>query len=309
MCLCVCALKWQQRKRFDALFWGLNLMFITFFSTGLTMFLTRANSQLFTAIKWLTSAAAVTMALSVGSSVSAAQEPATATEDAAAAVFSSEQKAAIERIVHDYLVEHPEVLVEVAQSLEAKQMYVQEQALTEAIEFFRQDEFIPRRGDVNAPHYLIEFFDYNCGYCKVVRDFTKRLAEDYDLVTIYVEFPILSALSVRASAIGLALFAQDPEKYLRYQDLLMTADTRITSEDQIKDAVKAVGGDYDKLSEAVNNDPRIQKALRKNMELGQKMGVQGTPYFILDGTVIRGAVKDYSTFTDIIEAAQDSSKK
>lgn len=221
-------------------------------------------------------------------------------------VFSSAEQEAIKQLVHDYLIEHPEVLVEVAQALEAKQLYSQEQSLTEAIKFFREDEFVPRRGDLDAKHYLIEFFDYNCGYCKVVREHTKRLAEDYDLVTIYVEFPILSALSVRASAIGLALFAQDKDKYLEYQDILMTADTRITEESQIQDAVKKVGADYEQLSEQINSDPRIQMALRKNMELGQKIGVQGTPFFILDGTVIRGAVKDYSTFEDIIKAAEKS---
>lgn len=220
-------------------------------------------------------------------------------------IFSAQEQEAIKQLVHDYLVNHPEILVEVAQSLEAQQQLLQNQSLSEAIDFFRNDDFVPRRGNKDAKHYLIEFFDYNCGYCKVVREHTKRLASDYDLVTIYVEFPILSALSVRASAIGLALFSQNPADYLEYQDILMQANTRITSEDQIKDAVKQVGGDYEQLSAQINDDPRIQQALRKNMELGQKIGVQGTPFFILDGAVIRGAVKDYSTFEDIIKAHKE----
>lgn len=228
----------------------------------------------------------------------------TVSEEELAQVFSQKEQAAIKQLVHDYLIAHPEILVEVAQALEAQQQFIQNQSLSEVIEFFRNDDFVPRRGDADAKHYLIEFFDYNCGYCKVVREYTKRLAQDYDLVTVYVEFPILSALSVRASAIGLALFAEDPAKYLEYQELLMNSAVRITDEDQIISAVKEVGGDYEKLSAQINDDPRIQQALRKNMELGQKIGVQGTPFFILDGTVIRGAVKDYSTFEDIVKAAE-----
>lgn len=217
--------------------------------------------------------------------------------------FTPEQEQELHTIIHDYLVSHPEVLVDAAKAFEAQQLDAQEQALTEVIDYLRNDDFTPVRGDRKAPHYLIEFFDYNCGYCKVVRSLTKKLQDEYDLVTIYVEFPILSALSARAAAIGLAMYSQSPEKYLQYQDILMQINTRITDEEQIKDAVAKVGGNYDELSELVNSDKRIQTALRKNMELGQKIGVQGTPFFILDGTVIRGAVKEYSTFEDIIKAS------
>ena len=255
----------------------------------------------FSSSKKVLSTAAACMAASALLSFSplshAAEEP-----------FTAEQKKAIETMVHEYIVSHPEVLVEAAQALESRKMASQEQALDAAITHFRNDKNTPVRGDRKSPHYLIEFFDYNCGYCKVVRPFTKKLQEKYKVAIHYVELPILSPMSMRASAIGLALYKQDPEKYLIYQDELMNPKSRITSEDQLKAAVKKAGADYDKINAIATDDPAVGDTLRKNMEISQQIGLQGTPFFILDGKVIRGAVKDFSVFEDIIKQAEKEAK-
>lgn len=218
--------------------------------------------------------------------------------------FSDQQKAHIETIIHDYIVNNPEILVEAAKALEAKQVLGQQAALKQAIDYFTQDKNTPARGSRTAKNYVIEFFDYNCGYCKVVRPLTKELQEKNDVVIYYVELPILSPLSVKASAIGLAIYQQDAPKYFVYQDELMKPKVKITSEEQIKAAVKKAGANYEALNKAVNDNNTVQESLRRNMEISQQIGVQGTPFFIVNGEVIRGAVKDYATFEKILKESQ-----
>lgn len=215
-------------------------------------------------------------------------------------VFTEEQTKAIEDIVHDYLLAHPEILVEVGKKLQQQQLAVQEEHTKQIIDQILNDPDIPMEGDPDAKHYLIEFFDYNCGYCKSARDMMYRLAEETDLKVYYIEMPVLSPMSVRASAIGLALFFQDRDKYLKYQKYLMSQKTHLKEESQIRKAVEYVEADYDKLSKFVNDDPKIQEALRKNMELGDALGMQGVPLFILDGHILRGAVKSYESLKDFL---------
>ena len=227
-----------------------------------------------------------------------------AAQAAPSEVFNAEEKAAIEQIVREYLVSHPEILVDTARALEEAQQQMQQELITTAIDELRANDMVPVRGNRDAKHYLIEFYDINCGYCKVVRPYTHRLAQEEDVAIFYIEFPILSETSVKAAAIGLALYQQDPQKYFDYQEQVMSYQGKIDSEEQLRVFITQVGGDYDKIATKAMTDIKIQRALRANMALGQNLGVHGTPYFILDGEVIRGAIKDYSVFADIIKRHQ-----
>ena len=142
--------------------------------------------------------------------------------------------------------------VEASKALETQAAENQQAALEQVSSMIRADPMVPVRGKPNAKHYLIEFFDYNCGYCKVVRPYTKKFLKDNDAAIFYVELPILSPISVRASAIGLALYKVDHDKYFIYQDALMESKEKITSEDQLKAAVKKAKGDYEALSKMVS---------------------------------------------------------
>lgn len=211
-----------------------------------------------------------------------------------ASEFSDEEKANIEQIVHDYLVKNPQVLVEALQSLESQQAQEAAKVLDSAIEFFLNEPNIPSRGAKDYKHYMIEFFDYNCGYCKQVRPLTREFATKHGVRTFYVELPILNEHSVKASAIGLALFKKDPEMYFKYQDILMSSKERLDSSDKIKAAVEQVGGSYAELEQEAKANLEVQNALRKNLQVAREIGLQGTPFFIIDGNVIRGAVRNMS---------------
>lgn len=219
-------------------------------------------------------------------------------------VFDETQTQAIEDIVRNYLLEHPELLLEVSHKLQQQQLAAKEQQYMEVIDQILADPNVPMEGKKDAKHYLIEFFDYNCGYCKASREYLYRLADEEDLRVYYIEMPVLSPMSVQASAIGLTLLQEDYEKYMRYQKYLMGKKEPIKSEEQIKDAVKHVGADYDALSERFKNDPQVQAVLRQNMDYGEALDVQGVPLSILDGHIIRGVVKSY----DALKAFLDTSK-
>ena len=131
------------------------------------------------------------------------------------APFNDAQMAALEEIIHSYIVTHPEVLVEAAQMMELRRQVEQRLKVEDLAQELVKNEQIPVRfGDENSKHHVIEFFDYNCGYCKKIRPLTERLAKEHpDLQVIYVEFPILSATSIQAATIAAALYVKDKEKY------------------------------------------------------------------------------------------------
>ncbi len=237
-------------------------------------------------------------ALALAAGLGLAALPAAADE-----ALSAAQRSEIEQIVHDYIVSHPEVLLEAAQALEARQAAALEQRFKEAVAFYRTDEMTPRRGKAGAKHYLIEYFDYNCGYCKVIRPYIERLAAEYELERIYVEFPILSETSITASLYGLALYKEDPEAYFRYQDDLMAERGKIDSEAKVRAALERAGADFDHLT-AVIKSGAVQPALQHNLQLGRELGISGTPMLILDDKVIRGAVSGYEALKAVVDQTE-----
>ena len=215
--------------------------------------------------------------------------------------FSPEQKQEIETIIHDYLMNNPQVLIEVAQTLDRQQKEAAKKQFDSVVESIIANKDLPRRGGGEKPkHYLIDFFDYNCGYCKKIRPLTERLAKEHpDLQVIYVEFPILSATSIQAATIAAALYVKDKEKYFAYHDKLMAETKKIDSLDYIKAAVKEVGADFDELS-ALAKEQNVGMVLGQNISLGKTLAITGVPYMILDGQEIRGAINSYEALESML---------
>lgn len=241
-------------------------------------------------------AAALMAAVFGCAALPAAAEP---EEAPAAEVFTAAERSAVEQIVHDYLINHPEVMYEVMAKLEQDQQNQFAKLLEDTAAELRFDPLTPMRGDPKAEHYLIEFFDYNCGYCKVVRQLTEKLAAEHNMHAVYIEFPILSRESMQAALAGLALYQMDKEKYFAYQQDLMTKGTRVSSSADIKAAVERTGASWEAVQRGAESVP-IQNRLRANLDLGRRLGVTGTPFFIIDGRVLRGAVNDYNALESLL---------
>lgn len=214
--------------------------------------------------------------------------------------LSAEQRAQIESVVHDYLVSHPEVLIEAAQAMEEKRQAEAARTVARISSEILNDPRIPSRfgpAEGEVKHTIIEFFDYNCTYCKQARPLIEDFAGKHGVKVYYVEFPVLSALSAEASLIGMALFEDSPEKYFIYQDFLMARMEKLDNRATIEEAVEKAGGDFEALMEKAKGEA-LQNSVGSNIDRGRAIGVPGVPFFIVDGKPLRGGV----TSLEVLEA-------
>jgi protein-disulfide isomerase len=141
-------------------------------------------------------------------------------------------------------------------------------------------------GDVT----LVEFFDYNCGYCKkALADVQTLMKSDSKLRVVLKDFPVLGPDSVEASRVALAVKNQLPApKLFDYHVKVMDSRGRVNGERAMAVA-KDMGVDMARLQKDVES-PEVRNALQENMALGDKLSLTGTPAFIVGETVIPGAV-------------------
>jgi protein-disulfide isomerase len=211
-----------------------------------------------------------------------------------ASPFNEQQRQAIGEIVRDYLLKNPELLQEVMGELEKRQAEQQQVAQASALKENRQTL-------LNAPHSivggnpqgdvtLIEFFDYNCGYCKKALADVRALAKaDPKLRLVIKDFPVLGPDSVEASQVSLAVKNQiDGEKLFDYHVRLLESRGRVNGERALAVA-KEMGLDTARIQKDMQA-PEIRAALQENVGLGDKLGLTGTPAFIVGDEVISGAV-------------------
>lgn len=221
-----------------------------------------------------------------------AQAPATAeaTPPGAVGSFSVEQVQSIREIVRSYLIEHPEVMVEVSRELEKKQQAMQaiehEKVLREhknALFSGRHDfVFGNPKGDVT----VIEFFDYNCGWCKkAVDDVALLVKGDPKVRVVMKEFPIFGENSTFAAKAAMAATRQG--KYWDFH-MAMMREKQVTK-DNVFTIAQKVGLNVAKLK-ADMNDPELDKALAETHQLAQSLAIEGTPAFIVDNKVNVGYV-------------------
>jgi protein-disulfide isomerase len=200
-------------------------------------------------------------------------------------------KAAIEQIIHDYLMAHPEVLVQSLTAYQERQEQAQAEAQRGALTS-RQDELTrdpasPVGGNPKGDVTLVEFFDYQCGYCKAVNADVKRLLEsDGKLRLVYKEFPILGPASVTAARAALA--AQRQGKYDALHAALMENRGQL-DDDKIYRIAGSAGLDVDRLKKDMEA-PEIQAALQKNLKLASDLNIRGTPAFVVGDQIVPGAI-------------------
>lgn len=140
-------------------------------------------------------------------------------------------------------------------------------------------------GNRNADFTIVEFLDYNCGYCKRAHTaVTELIAKNPDIKVIIVELPILSPASTEAAAWALA--ANEQGKFQEFHDALMLIKAPINS-DSLKELAKTTGLDVQKAEKYANDGDTLAR-LEENKARAFEMGFQGTPGFIIGDEVLRG---------------------
>lgn len=210
---------------------------------------------------------------------------------AAGETFSPAQKAELEGIIKQYILKNPEVLMESVNSYRSNQEKASAdnaiQSLKQNSDYLYKNSAMPDVGNKKADITVVEFFDYNCGYCKQGYEAVqKSLDTDKNIRFVFVDFPILSESSHLASVYALAAHKQG--KYFELHKALMTFKGPKT-EESILALAKTAGLDVAKL-QADTKDPAIEATLKKNMDLAQKLAINGTPAFIIGDQIIRGYV-------------------
>ena len=207
--------------------------------------------------------------------------------------------------VEAYLLNHPEVIVEAVNRYQSRQVAQQEteaQAVlkTRAKEVFR-DQNSPVAGNPAGNATLVEFFDYNCPYCRRMAPIMEKLiSTDPQLRVVYKEFPILGPNSVFAAKAALA--AQEQGKYVAFHDELFRLHGAAEPGTVMQVATK-IGLDTDQLK-ADMKKPQIQAAIEKNLALAEALRINGTPGFVIGSHILRGAT-DLKALQEQIEDSRE----
>ncbi|RUY61818.1 DsbA family protein, partial [Mesorhizobium sp. M7A.F.Ca.CA.001.13.1.1] len=149
---------------------------------------------------------------------------------------------------------------------------------------------------------IVEFYDYNCGFCKRAIDDMKALTKtDPDLRFVLKEFPILGPDSQKASVVSMAFHLMHPEKYGEFHNALLGGQGRATEAAAMKVAL-SLGADEAALREKMK-DPTINEALAKTYDLANKLAITGTPSYVVGNEVVFGALGQ-EVLAEKIEAAK-----
>ena len=205
-------------------------------------------------------------------------------------------KAAIEQIVREYILTHPEILPEAMSNLEARESKKVVDANRAQIETPFAGAW---EGAADGDVTLVQFFDYACSYCRASRpDVERLLAEDKKLKIVYRELPILGPQSLDAALASLAVAQQG--NYGEFHKALYKAG-RITPQ-IIADAMEKARVDIPRAKEAEKSEA-VKQEIAANLSLQRTLQLTGTPSWVVGDTVLNGAV-GYDQLKAAIEAAR-----
>jgi protein-disulfide isomerase len=209
--------------------------------------------------------------------------------------FSAPQKSEIERVVHDYLIAHPDVLQEAMTELEKRQTVAEAEKHKAGVKEHAQALFSsPRQVNLGNPQgnvTFVEFFDYNCGYCKrAMADMLTLMKDDPKLKVVLKEFPVLGPGSVEAAQVAVAVRMQDPggKKYLDFHQKLLGGRGQADKAHAMA-AAKDAGLDIARIEKDLNS-PEVKATLEENFKMAEALGLNGTPSYVIGDDVVVGAV-------------------
>ncbi|WP_150467307.1 thioredoxin domain-containing protein [Francisella sp. SYW-9] len=208
--------------------------------------------------------------------------------------FSAQQKEEIGKIAEQYIYEHPEIIIKAAQEIRNKQIQAQQKSMNTAVvsnaKKLLSTKTTPTFGNKDAKVAVIEFFDYECVYCHKEAPAIKKLMDNNkDVKYVFQEFPIFSnhfTGSKLGAEAGFAIYnLYGTDKYMQFHNELFLGKNANKDEGSLKDediynVIKSIKGvDLNKVKEYMRkSSPNL---ISNSMELGGKLGIQGTPGIII----------------------------
>jgi protein-disulfide isomerase len=224
----------------------------------------------------------------------APEAPATPVEGAQSSPFAAADREALHAEIRAYLLEHPEIIMEMLQLLEQKQQAATAEGdralVAEHAAAIFDDGFSWVGGNPDGAYTVVEFLDYQCGYCRKAQpDLTELIRTDGDIRLIVKEMPILGPGSELAARAAIAtMIAEGAEGYATLHERLMSLKGQITDE-SLDRALADAGLDVGAIRLAMA-DPEVDRRLAATRDLAGRLAISGTPTFVFEDRMVRGYV-------------------
>lgn len=206
-----------------------------------------------------------------------------------ALAFDAKEKEEIGKIVREYLVQNPEVLYEAQQEWnrrqEAKLAERRAGVLTNYVARLDEKKLHAVLGNPKGDVTLVEFFDYNCGFCRrAIKDIDALVDKDPNLRVIVMELPVIREESVGAAQVSIALNRIAPDKFRAFHDKMLGGQSLATRDRAL--AVAAEVGVDRKALETAMAAPEIEATLLESKQLADDLGVEATPTYVIGDAVV-----------------------
>ena len=219
--------------------------------------------------------------------------------------FDNSKKDEINELIKNYILENPEIIIEAIEIFQKKQSLKAIKKEKEIIKSLSGELYNDANsyffGNENSELKIVEFIDYNCGYCKKNHEIIMNiLNENKDIKYIIKELPILGESSLLASKFAVTIYLVDgPKIYKKFYDSLMGYNTQLNFE-ILKKISEKVGSSIKDFNSFINKD-RINNVILKNLNLADKLSIDGTPTFIIEDNVFRGFIS-FDQLQEIIDS-------
>jgi len=227
-----------------------------------------------------------------------AQTPATdssAKQAVSTQTLSADQQQAIDVIIKNYIVAHPEVVQEALDALDKRQKEADAEKARTTIKDNNAALFNSAHqvvlGNPQGNVTMVEFFDYNCAFCKrALPDMMTLLSANPNLRFVLKEFPVLGDGSVDAAHVAVAARMQDPtgKKYIEFHQKLL-GGRGAADKARALAVAKEVGFDMDRIEKDMNSD-EVKTTIDEDIKLADALGVNGTPSYVIGDELVVGAV-------------------
>ncbi len=207
----------------------------------------------------------------------------------AAKDFTQAEREAVEQVVRDLIARHPEIVGDAMQVVIERQIQAEEKRMRQnnrvhAAALARKGLGL-ERGNPQGDVLVVEFADYNCGWCKRAHNgVLNAVAKDGNVRFLYKEFPVLGEMSRFASQAALA--SDDQDAYGDFNNRLMNQPGRL-SESAVLSLAEEMGLDVERLT-ADMDSPQIEAVLENNKRIARALGIEGTPAFLIGDRLYRG---------------------
>ena len=214
------------------------------------------------------------------------------------------EKTELNRLIKKYILENPEIIIKAIEIYQKKQNLNALENEKKLIKSFSSEIFNDKNsyffGDKNSKITIVEFIDYNCGYCKKNHKIIMKLLNNENKIRYIIkELPILGESSLLASKIAILIYLNDgAETYKKFFNFLMNHNSQLNFE-ILKSFARKAGSSIKNFDTQINIE-KVNSVILKNLKLAEKLSINGTPSFIIENSIIRGFIS-FDQLQEIID--------